>query len=166
MVTIRKYQPSDQNAVTDLIMSTLNHEFPKDAQAAPLDDLNNIMSSYGGLGESFFVALSNGKLVGTVGIKQEDGRTAFLRRLFVASGFRRNRIGSELVDRAIEFCREVGYDEIIFKTTSTMDKAVRLCEKKGFIPKAKLELGPVQLLKFALFLKAEEVPQRSKKASS
>ena len=166
MITIRKCQSNDEEAARELIVETLHQEFPKDIQTLPLEDLDDISSSYGKLGEAFFIALSNGKVVGTVAIKREDERTAFLRRLFVSPDFRRKRIGSDLIERAIEFCREVGYDEIIFKTTSAMDRAVSLCEKKGFVPKTKLEVGPVHLLKYALFLKAEALPRQSKKVSS
>ncbi|MBI4395320.1 MAG: GNAT family N-acetyltransferase, partial [Candidatus Omnitrophica bacterium] len=141
-------------------------EFPKERASFPIDDLDDISSCYGKLGEAFFVALDHGKVIGTVAVKQEDARTAMLRRLFVDSKHRRQKIGFQLVDRAIEFCREVGYDELIFKTTSNMNSAVQLCEKKGFVPKAKLNLGQVQLLKFALFLKNESVLPQSKTISS
>ena len=150
-----------------MIIKILDDEFPKETHAFPTDDLNHIAASYGNLGEAFFVALANGKVVGTVGIKQEDKRTALLRRFFVEAPHRRQKIGSRLLERAIAFCREVGYDELIFKTTSTMERAIRLCEKKGFIPRAKLDLGLVQLLKYALFLKPETaVPQARAQAES
>jgi GNAT superfamily N-acetyltransferase len=155
MVTIRKWQPSDEAAVTDLATKILNEEFPKENSAFPVDDLNDVQSHYRRLGEAFFVATVNGKVIGTVAIKREDERTAFLRRLFVDSQYRSRRIGSQLVERAIEFCREVGYDELIFKTTSSMERAVHLCQGKGFVPRARVNLGPIQLCKYALFLKGE-----------
>ena len=161
MVTIRKCHESDQKAAKELIANILKEEFPKESTAFPIEDLNNINHSYGKLGEAFFVASENGSIIGTVAIKQEDERTALLRRLFVDTTFRRKKIGSQLIDRAIDFCREVGYDELIFKTTSTMSHAIRLCEAKGFVPRARLDLGPVQLVKFTLFLKNESVlPQK------
>jgi len=166
MVMIRKCQESDQRAVRDLIAGIMAREFPKEAATFPTQDLENISTSYGQLGEAFFVASINGKIVGTVGIKQEDQRTALLRRLFVDAKYRREKIGSQLVERAIQFCREVGYEELVFKTTSTMNNAVQLCEKKGFVPKARLGLGPVQLLKFAFFLKSEAALPQGKTASS
>lgn len=165
IATIRKCQSSDQQAARDLIANVMREEFPQESSTFPLADLNDISVSYGKLGEAFFVASLNGKVIGTVGIKREDERTALLRRLFVDSKYRRKKIGTQLLERAIEFCREVGYDELIFKTTSTMESAVQLCEKKGFTPKAKLELGSVQLLKFALFLKGETVLPQSKTVS-
>ena len=165
-VMIRKCQESDQRDVCELVVGIMAREFPKEAATFPTQDLEDISTSYGQLGEAFFVASINGKIVGTVGVKQEDKRTALLRRLFVDSRYRREKIGSRLVERAVQFCREVGYEELIFKTTSTMNSAVQLCEKRGFIPKARLELGPIQLLKFALFLKSEAALPQGKTVSS
>lgn len=153
MITIRKCHENDQAAAKDLVAGILKHEFPKESHAFPIEDLNEIHRSYGKLGEAFFVAVDNNQIVGTVAIKQEDERTALLRRLFVNDRYRRKKLGTQLVDRAIEFCREVGYEELIFKTTSTMSHAIRLCEAKGFIPRARLDIGPVQLVKFTLYLK-------------
>lgn len=166
MVTIRKCHPNDQEATRGLIVKIMSHEFHKESQNFPTDDLGDICSSYGKMGEAFFVAQENGKIVGTIGVKQEDERTALMRRLFVDVEYRRKGIGSQLINRAIEFSREVGYDELTFKTTSTMAHAVHLCEKKGFVAKAKLEVGPIRLLKFALFLKEEPILSRGKKAAS
>ncbi len=164
MLTIRKCQSGDVQAVRELVISVLNQEFPKEAQAYPTKDLNDILASYGKLGEAFFVAAMDGRVVGTVGVKREDERVALLRRLFVAPDCRRKKVGVQLLDRAIEFCREVGYDEIVIKTTSTMDRAVHLCERKGFVPRARLNLGSQELLKLALFLK--EKPLLSKSSSA
>ena len=159
MISIRKCEPNDQKAVKKLIGQILHKEFPK--ETATLEDLEDISDSYGKLGEAFFVAVSDNVIVGTVGVKREDERTAMLRRLFVDSSHRRKKIGTQLVERAIGFCREVGYDEIIFKTNSAMKDAIKLCEKKKFAPKAKLDLGAMQLLKFGLFLKGEALlPQK------
>jgi GNAT superfamily N-acetyltransferase len=158
MTQIRKCEPSDQKAVKKLILKILSDEFPKEAQT--LEDLESIPDSYGKLGEAFFVAVSGDAVVGTAGVKREDERTAMLRRLFVDSRHRRKKIGTQLVERAIAFCRDVGYDEIIFKTNSAMKDAIKLCEKQKFAPKAKLDLGPMQLLKFGLHLKGEALLPR------
>ncbi|OGX02996.1 MAG: hypothetical protein A3G87_05025 [Omnitrophica bacterium RIFCSPLOWO2_12_FULL_50_11] len=154
-IEIRKYQRNDAKGVKALIDGVLANEFPREAEAFPTDDLDDIASSYGKVGEGFFVATRDGKILGTIAVKQEDARTAFLRRLYVDSASRGQRLGGRLVDRAIQFCREAGYHEVIIKTTSSMQNAVRLCERKGFVHKARLTIGPIELLKLALFLKPE-----------
>ncbi len=151
MISIRRIAQGDELEVKRLISSIMNDEFKESAAAYPTDDLDQIEKIYGGLGEAFFVALLDSKkIVGTVAIKKEDGRVALMRRLFVDKAHRKQQIGVKLIDRVLLFCDEVGYDEVIFKTTSRMEGAIKLCQKKGFVQRAKLQLGPMELLKFAL----------------
>ena len=152
-IEIRKFDPKDAGQIRNLITQILRDEFPEERQAFPVGDIEDISASYGKLGEAFFVASSNGKVVRTVGIKQDDERTALLRRLYVDSEYRGHHVGERLADRAIEFCREVGYAELIFKTTASMQSAIELGKKKGFITKGRIHLGSVELVKLALFLK-------------
>lgn len=150
MITIRRFAPNDGPSIVALITGIMEEEF-RDAQSAyPTDDISNIETAYGGLGEAFFVAVNGNKVVGSVAIKKEDERVALLRRLFVDPSYRKQQLGVKLVDRALKFCDEVGYDEIIFKTTSQMVGAVKLCQKCGFVQRAKIQLGGLELLKFSL----------------
>ena len=150
---IRKIKKEEYKQTQELVASIMKNEFSEDLSAYPLQDIDDISASYGNLGEGFFVIANNGVIVGTVGIKREDERTALLRRIFVHPEYRRKRYGSKLMDRAIEFCTEVGYQEIVFKTTSKMKGAIELCKHKGFLERAKIDLGGIELLKFTLFLK-------------
>jgi len=150
---IRKIRKEDYSQVQELITSIMKNEFSEDLSAYPLQDIDDISASYGNLGEAFFVAADNGMIMGTVGIKREDERTALLRRIFVKPEFRGQKLGSELLDRAVEFCREVGYQEMVFKTTSRMQSAIKLCQNKDFVERAKIELGEIELFKFTRFLK-------------
>ncbi|MDP3919569.1 MAG: GNAT family N-acetyltransferase [Candidatus Omnitrophota bacterium] len=152
-INIRRFTAGDETSVKSLIKEIMAHEFNDDQGAYPTEDIEEVERSYGGLGEAFFVAEDNSQIVGTVAIKKEDDRVALLRRLFVAADYRKRKIGLELVDHALEFCHEVGYEEIIFRTTSRMQAAIKLCQKCGFIPRAKLKLGPIELLKFALSIR-------------
>jgi hypothetical protein len=55
----------------------------------------------------------------------------------------------------LEFCREVGYEEVVFKTTSKMSGAIDLCLKNGFAQRAHLVLGPIELIKLSLSLRED-----------
>lgn len=131
MVTIRRCSKEDEIAVVELISSIMNNEFREVKHAYPTEDVESIEKAYGGIGEAFFVAMDghSHKVIGTVAIKKEDGRIALLRRLFVAPSHRNQQIGKKLIDHALEFCREVGYDEVVFKSTSRMSGAIDLCKK-------------------------------------
>ncbi len=153
MVTIRRCTRTDETAVIDLINSIMSKEFHEVKHAYPTEDVECIEKAYGGIGEAFFVAVSQDKVVGTVAIKKEDERVALLRRLFVAPSHRNQKIGKKLIDHALQFCKETGYEELVFKTTSKMSGAVELCKKNGFVQRAKISLGPIELLKFSLPLR-------------
>lgn len=152
-VTIRRYNPGDEALIKALITNIMATEFKEAQNAYPTSDIENLPDSYGKIGDVFFVAAEGKKLIGTVAIKKEDERCALLRRLFVDPQYRNQQIGMHLIERAIQFCHDVGYKELIFKTTSHMKGAIKLCQKKGFVQRAQLVLGDVELLKFTLSLK-------------
>ena len=148
MMSIRRFAEEDHDDVIGLIKGIMTQEFAQDSYAYPTTDLDTISETYGGLGEAFFVAVDGKKVIGTVGIKKEDDRIALLRRFFVSPDYRGKQIGMKLMQRALQFCEEVGYDEFVFRTTSRMNKAIELCKKNGFIQRAKIQLGPIELFKF------------------
>ncbi|MFA7255772.1 MAG: GNAT family N-acetyltransferase [Candidatus Omnitrophota bacterium] len=155
MITIRRSVQEDDTAVVDLISGIMDSEFHDAKHAYPTEDVECIEKAYGGIGEAFFVAVDNKsqKVVGTVAIKKEDERVALLRRLFVAPTHRNLRIGKQLIERALDFCREVGYEEVVFKTTSKMSGAINLCRANGFVQRAHIVLGPIELIKLSLSLR-------------
>lgn len=152
MVHIRRFEPEDNEAVKKLITQIMDEEFPEDKSAFMAADLDSVEESYGGAGEAFFVAEDGNRIVGTVGVKREDPGIALLRRIFVAPAYRNRKIGLQLVQGAIEFCQTAGYRELVFKTTSRMIGAIGLVKKVGFQSRAKIPVGPVELLKFTLSL--------------
>ena len=153
MITIRRFEAGDSPLVKSLVTGIMETEFHDAASAYPTDDIDQIDRTYGGLGEAFFVAVNGEKIVGSVAIKKEDDRIALLRRLFVDPAYRKKQLGVKLIDRALQFCDEVGYREVIFKTTSKMEGANRLCQRCGFVQRAKIQLGGLELLKFSLSLR-------------
>ena len=152
-ITIRRFRKEDKPLVKELIDEIMVQEFKESANAYPTTDIDEIEKAYGNIGDVFFVAEEGNSLIGTVAIKKEDERVALLRRLFVSSRFRKKQIGLKLLERALKYCQEVGYQELVFKTTSQMQGAIQLCQKKGFVQRAKIQLGNTELLKYVLSLR-------------
>ena len=152
---IRRFQIGDGEAVKKLITGIMDSEFSEDKPAFSPADLEKLQNSYGGLGEAFFVAEDKGAIVGTVGVKREDERVALIRRIFVAPAYRKKGIGSLLLNRAMQFCHEVGYRELVFRTTSRMGGAMELFKKEGFQSRAKIPIGQLELLKFVYSVKGK-----------
>ena len=64
----------------------------------------------------------------------------FIWDLYVAKAFRRNGVGTALVETAVRFCREQGYQKVRLETAAHNSTAQALYEKLGFHPE-RLYLG-------------------------
>jgi putative acetyltransferase len=147
---IRRFNTKDQGQVKELITDILANDFAMDQKAYPHSDLDSIPDVYGGEREVFFVGENEGRIIGTVAIKEESRDIAILRRLFIGSKYRGKGYGRLLIEKALDFCRDKGYHEVIFHVSDTMKAATALCSGKGFREKEKLNLGGVNIIKFAL----------------
>lgn len=147
---LRTFRKEDAKGVKDLILSILTKEYPFDKSAYSDSDLERIDEVYGGEKDSFFVIEADGDIVGTAGVKEESGDDALLRRMFVDLKHRRHGYGTELLTKAIDFCKEKGYKHIYFRCTDRMGDAIRLCMKSGFKETETLEVGGFKIHKLEL----------------
>ncbi|MFH1753103.1 MAG: GNAT family N-acetyltransferase [Candidatus Omnitrophota bacterium] len=149
---VRVFKKEDSDAVKDLILDILTKEYPFDKSAYSDSDLFNLSATYGGPREGFFVLEEDGKIIGTVGIKEDSKDVALLRRLFVESKYRGKGYGGLLMADAIKFCKEKSYGSLAFRTTNRMQQAIELCKKNGFRKEEELDLQGFQIYKFVLQL--------------
>jgi len=149
---VRAFKKEDSEEIKDLILSILTKEYPFDKSAYSDSDLFDLYGTYSGKKDNFFVLEDNGKIIGTVGIKQDAEDTALLRRLFVVAGQRKKGYGKLLVDKALVFCKDKDYGRIVFRTTNRMTQAIELCMKRGFKKAEEIDLEGFQIYKFVLEL--------------
>ena len=147
---IREFQEKDAPYVKELVNSILFEEFPFSSKAYQIDDIDSISKAYNGQRDIFYVMEESGKIVGTAGIKEDTKQVALLRRVYVNSALRGKGIGSSLMNTAIDFCRQRGYRQVVFRSTSQMQGAINLCLRKGFKEDERLNLGDIQIIKFVL----------------
>ena len=127
---IRSFRPADEAACRRLF-----HEGLIGGSIAPNDsglDIDDIELAYvRPAGNTFFVAAADDAVVGMIGVMHSDG-VGEIRRLRVAESHRRRGIGSKLLEKALEFCREQNYLKVALDTFVERDGAVRLFEKFKF----------------------------------
>ena len=152
MHSLRTFTKKDAGSAKQLILSILTKEYPFDKSAYSDSDLDKIEEVYGGEKDSFFVIEEDGSVVGTVGVKEDSDNSALLRRLFVDLKHRRKGYGSELLDKAISFCRNKGYKHIFFRCTDRMKDAMNLCMQKGFKEIEALEISGFKIHNLGLQL--------------
>ena len=131
---ILPFEPRHAAAVLDLVLSIQQQEFglPVSADAQP--DLLDIPGRYQSGNGNFWTALSDARVVGTIGLLDiGQGRTA-LRKMFVAAPMRGSRHGvaQRLLDTLLHWCRERGVNEVWLGTTEKFLAAHRFYEKNGF----------------------------------
>lgn len=149
---IRKFQEKDALPVKELVNSILFKEFSLSSKAYQIDDVDSISKAYNGPRDVFYVMDENNKIVGTAGVKEDTKQVALLRRVYVLPSSRGKGVGSTLMNSAIDFCRQSGYRQVVFRSTNQMQDAINLCLRKGFKEEERLNLGDVQVIKFVLKL--------------
>lgn len=146
---IRKIKKTDNQAVKELIEYIFAGEFHDSIKAYPGSDLDNIIDSYGGEKDIFFVASDGNKIVGTVAIKEDEPGVALLRRIFVHPEYRNKGLGKALIAKAKGFCQANGYKRIVFRSTDKMSLANLLCMKNGFSEINQVDFQGMKILQFA-----------------
>ncbi|MBL7071786.1 MAG: GNAT family N-acetyltransferase [Candidatus Omnitrophica bacterium] len=149
---VRKYESKDNIRVKNLILSILTREYPFDKSVYEDSDLADIGEVYNGKRDGFYVLEAEGKILGTVGVKEDSEDTALIRRLFVDPTCRRKGYGGLLLDKAIRHCRERSFRHIVSRTTGRMAQAINLFKKTRFEEAEKIDLGGFQIYKFTLDL--------------
>jgi GNAT superfamily N-acetyltransferase len=133
-VSTVEFEPKYTDEVKSVIHETLSSlSITRDSSSGGHrdEDLDRIPTVYYDRGR-FWVALDNGKVVGTVAIREIDEKTAKLNRMFVLPSYQGAGVGQKLLDHALIFAKEQGYAEVILNTSLVMRRAHRFYEKNGF----------------------------------
>ena len=149
---VRMFKDHDGTNVKDLIASILTKEYPFDKSVYEDSDIADIAKAYGGKRDAFFVVESEGKILGTIGVKEDTEDTALIRRLFVDPTCRRKGYGTLLLDKAIHYCIKNNFKYIVSRTTGRMAQAINLLKKTNFKEAEKIDLGGFQIYRFVLEL--------------
>ncbi len=131
-VQVRPIESADTPQVKSLISTILDSEFASERKEYAYFDLNDPVRYYSGKKDIFLVAEKDGKIIGTVAIKEDSPDTALLRRVFVNKDFRGQGYGAKLLQKAMEFCFEHDYHTVNFRGSDKMQSALKLCVKQGF----------------------------------
>jgi putative acetyltransferase len=79
------------------------------------------------------VAFADETAVGCGAIKQYEGRTAEVKRMYVLPEFRGQGIAVQVLNELENWARELNFSELILETGKAMNPAVRLYRKSGYL---------------------------------
>lgn len=76
---------------------------------------------------------NGGVMRGEVVQDDDDGRWGEMSHVVVAFPWRRNNLGCQLTQRALDFCKERGFARLVVDVSSPQTAANSLCKKLGFV---------------------------------
>jgi ribosomal protein S18 acetylase RimI-like enzyme len=136
MVDIRAFQESDEEQVTALWTAVFGYAAPHNQPAAVIRCKRAVQR------DLFFVALLDGKLVGTV-MGGYDGHRGWVYCLAVAPEARHRGIGTALVDHVETTLRARGCPKINLQVLASNTATVAFYEKLGYSVEERVSLGKV-----------------------
>lgn len=98
--------------------------------AVPLSEFAQSKSSR----EKIWILEDDDRIIGSVAIVKREDKEAQLRWLLLNPRIRGQGIGSWLVDDALKFCRDMGYESIVLWTAESLPIAEKLYRSVGFEP--------------------------------
>lgn len=142
--TIVSFAPADAAGVLALILPIQQAEFGIAVTAADQPDLAEIPAFYQCGAGGFWVARAEGRVVGSLGLKDIGGGRGALRKMFVAAPWRGgvHGIAPALLAAALAAARAGGLREVLLGTTEKFLAAHRFYERNGFRAVAAADLPP------------------------
>src|SRR5215831_14218835 len=127
LIEIVPFRPHHAAGVVAVILPIQQTEFSIPITLEEQPDIKDIGAFYQRDAGNFWVALANGKVVGTLGLLDIGNRQAALRKMFVAAAHRGAgfSIARRLLDTLLAWCREHAIREVYLGTTAKFHAAHR-----------------------------------------
>ncbi len=144
MITIEIYTEKYKQAIAALILNIQNNEFNVPVTLADQPDLLDIENFYFKNNSSFWVAVEDEKLIGTIALIDIDNGQAALRKMFVHKDHRGKEkgVGQLLLNKLLTWCNDKNITEIYLGTVEQLHAAKRFYVKNGFVKVEKYRLPP------------------------
>ncbi|MCM1133613.1 MAG: GNAT family N-acetyltransferase [Ruminococcus flavefaciens] len=137
---IRTFEEKYQQQVTDLILAIQNDEAGINLSIDEQPDLLDINACYRADGSEFWVALSDGKVIGTIALMNKKDGNAVLKKFFVDKNYRGQKIGLDLYRHLLDFAEKNNIHRIVLDTPSVAEASHRFYEKSGFMRISRAEM--------------------------
>lgn len=118
VLLIETYNERYRHEIIELILNIQNKEAKINLSLNEQPDLLNITESCCDNGGQFWVALSDDKVVGTIGLMMKDKHCAILKKFFVVEEYRSKKVGLALSKKILEFAKKNKVEHIILDTPS------------------------------------------------
>lgn len=141
-ISITTYQSQFKGEIIDLILGIQCGEFGISITREDQPDLNDIPNFYQTGSGNFWVAVCDGKVVGTAALRDIGNQQAAMRKFFVSPAYRGSRYNTakQLITALINWAAAHNIAGIFLGTTAQFLAAHRFYEKNGFAEITKQDL--------------------------
>ena len=131
---IISYDDKYKNQVIDLILHIQNVEYSVGLSIEDQPDLIDIVKSYFTDGGSFWVAIDNGRVIGTLGLQKRENQVGILKKFFVCKEYRGKEFGVsiKLYDELLKYAKMKKIKSIILDTPAVANRSHSFYKKIGF----------------------------------
>jgi GNAT superfamily N-acetyltransferase len=135
-ITLGGYRPGAIGRITELhaIYYHAHQGFDLFFEAKVAMEMAEFLNRFDPARDGFWVAMADGKIVGSVAIDGSEAETkgARLHRFIVAPEYQGYGIGKLLLQEAMAFCKRARYSRVYLTTFAGLDAARHLYEQWGF----------------------------------
>lgn len=110
---IETYSKKYDNEIITLILDIQNKEFKINLPLQEQPDLLDIGYYYQQQGGEFWIVLSEGHVVGILGLMKREHNCAIMKKFFVKKEFRSRKVGISLYNGLLHFAKTAGIQHII-----------------------------------------------------
>lgn len=129
---IIKYSEEYKQQIIDLILHIQNDEAKIHLSIEEQPDLLNVPDYYDKNGGGFWIAVDEGKVIGTFAFMNYGNGNAVLKKFFVRADWRSKKVGLALYQTVIGYLKENGYKQALLDTPSVATASHLFYERAGF----------------------------------
>lgn len=129
---IETYRGTHDDEIISLILHIQNKESKINLSLQEQPDLLDINHFYQHKGGEFWLELSEGKVIGTIGLMLKENNCAIMKKFFVKKEYRSQKVGLALYMELIKFAKKSNVKHIILDTPSVAHTSHKFYEKAKF----------------------------------
>ena len=137
MMEVRRYIPSDHDAVWDLHNLALNEVGAHAGNGPWDDDLHRIEATYLDAGGEFYVGIIDGRIVAMGALKRLTDTKAEICRMRVHPNFQRRGLGARILSKLEQRARDLGFRTLTLETTVGQVAAISMYTRAGYVEVAR-----------------------------
>ena len=146
MLTIRRYEPGDRDAVWGLHKTALRAAKADIGDGPWDDDFHQIEDIYLNDGGEFVVGLLEGRVIAMGALRRSSQLRAEIKRMRVHPDCDRRGFGQAILTVLEQRARELGYNTLHLDTTTIQQAAQRLYAKNGYVEVARSQAHGFDLI--------------------